>query len=298
MNDFIAAVAASFRAPIGGVLFTLEEAFSPSATSNVAKSFCCAVVTFLTVSIVTRTLNKGKDEVSSYFSFGKFSDVSVDGVQDYYLYDLGGFLLVGLTGGLFGGLFVILTSWLFKYRNRNNIGIGYNLGKRFAEVMIVCMATAWLTFTVPIIWSVCTTIPNTEELNLSTDEEELVADLVQYNCPHGTYNEAASLLFVDYTVSIRMLFHHRERVAAQTFSLLTLTIVFVPYFLFSIYTNGITACLGSFVPLLISGALMGRMIGVGLHVAFPNYIADSGTYALVGAASFLGGSCRNLFRYV
>ena len=285
-----AALAASFRAPIGGVLFALEECSSYWSVSNTAKAFACAAVTFLTVIIMARALEFRKKDVSSDFSFGKFSDVASE-YSDYYLHELFGFMLVGVAGGILGAVFVRVSTMLKNFRNKK---IGNSVGKRFAEIMIVSMATAWLTFTVPIIWSVCTPVPDSEELYLTADEQELVADLVQYNCPYGTYNQAASLLFVDFNVAIKMVFHYREHVARETFSVGTLAVVFVPYIFVAMYTIGVTAAAGAFVPLLISGALMGRMIGAGLTVLLPNSIADSGTYALVGAAALLGGACRNV----
>eukprot|EP00607_Mallomonas_marina_P005401 CAMPEP_0182439872 /NCGR_PEP_ID=MMETSP1167-20130531/86705_1 /TAXON_ID=2988 /ORGANISM="Mallomonas Sp, Strain CCMP3275" /LENGTH=421 /DNA_ID=CAMNT_0024633673 /DNA_START=1622 /DNA_END=2887 /DNA_ORIENTATION=+ len=52
------------------------------------------------------------------------------------------------------------------------------------------------------------------------------------------------------------------------------------------------ASAGVFVPSLLSGACMGRIFGSMLNAAFPGLVADSGTYALIGAAAMLGGVCR------
>ena len=49
---------------------------------------------------------------------------------------------------------------------------------------------------------------------------------------------------------------------------------------------------GLFVPTLLAGAAFGRLIGHWMNLAFPGYVADSGTYALIGAAAVLGGMAR------
>lgn len=58
-------------------------------------------------------------------------------------------------------------------------------------------------------------------------------------------------------------------------------------------TAGVFAPAGLFVPTLLAGAAYGRMVGHFMNITFPpGYVADSGTYALVGAAAMLGGMAR------
>ncbi|CAM9167360.1 unnamed protein product, partial [Ectocarpus fasciculatus] len=233
-----AAIAASFRAPFGGVLFAVEEAASRWSARVVSRAFLCAAVTYLIVVVVDKLRIRNatdSEEISSNFSFGHFSQ-SYAGHMDYQMLELVLFMLVGIAGGVLGAVFI----------------------------MIVSMFTAWFTFTLPIIWSVCTTVPDSADTYLSNDER------------------------------ILMMFHLREHMAVQTFSVDTLLIVFFPYFVFAMYTVGVTASVGAFIPLLMSGALMGRIIGAGLIIVFPDTVADSGTYALVGAAAMLGGACRSV----
>jgi chloride channel 7 len=294
-RDFVtygtaAALAASFRAPIGGVLFALEEGQAPWSVWTTAKAFVCACTTFLTVAIIDRAWTSKGEDLSSNFALGQFSDVYM-GHHDYYIVELLNFIFVGVCGGVFGALIVIGNRWINQQRR---VYIRNHLGKRFSEIMTIGMLTAWVTFTLPIIWSLCTPLPDEEELELTTDEQQLVANLVQYNCPYGQYNQVASLLFVNSNTAIKMLFHHREHVAETTFSVLALLIVFACYVLICIVTIGVTASAGAFVPLLVSGALMGRIIGAGLMLLFPDTVADSGAYALVGAGAIMGGACRNV----
>eukprot|EP01034_Spumella_vulgaris_P041833 gene41833-51852_t len=63
----------------------------------------------------------------------------------------------------------------------------------------------------------------------------------------------------------------------DTFETGPLILFFIPYFLIASIT---------------SGAAFGRLIGHWLNVGFPGLVADSGTYALIGAAAVLGGMGR------
>lgn len=55
---------------------------------------------------------------------------------------------------------------------------------------------------------------------------------------------------------------------------------------------GVFAPAGLFVPTLLAGAAYGRIVGHFMNTNFPGYVADSGTYALIGAAAVLGGMAR------
>jgi chloride channel 7 len=67
---------------------------------------------------------------------------------------------------------------------------------------------------------------------------------------------------------------------------------FFPYFSFAAWTAGSFIPAGLFIPTLVAGSAYGRLIGHLLNVCFPGFVADSGTYALIGAAAVLGGMSR------
>lgn len=68
----------------------------------------------------------------------------------------------------------------------------------------------------------------------------------------------------------------------------------MPYTILACITYGIAVPSGLFVPSLLSGAALGRLVGHLLHQldSQSGTFADSGTYALVGAAAGLGGMAR------
>ncbi len=90
-----AGVAAAFKAPIGGILLTLEEGASFWSVNVTLRAFICAVVTQLTINLLFP-----EDAVSSegMFAFGLFENF-YDGRSNYFIYELPIFAAIGCAGG-------------------------------------------------------------------------------------------------------------------------------------------------------------------------------------------------------
>jgi chloride channel 7 len=97
--------------------------------------------------------------------------------------------------------------------------------------------------------------------------------------------------------TIKQLFHYRapeNDLSRATFSSFTLAMFFIPYQLVFSVMIGSAVPGGVFIPSMIAGASLGRVIGHllrsinGAELLF----ADKGTYALVGAAATLSGLTR------
>ena len=68
-----------------------------------------------------------------------------------------------------------------------------------------------------------------------------------------------------------------------------LLLFFPIYFLLATWTYGVFVPSGLFVPCILTGAAWGRLFAVCLSKFLPNqFVADSGLYAVIGAAAFLG----------
>ncbi|GAB1602251.1 chloride transport protein 6-like [Argonauta hians] len=107
-----------------------------------------------------------------------------------------------------------------------------------------------------------------------------------YFCPEGYYNDMATLFFNPQEIAIKQLFHQQGN-----FSPSTLAIFFLFFFLLSCWTYGVCVPSGLFVPSLLCGAAYGRLVASILQ--FWGYQSGyAGTYALIGAAAFLGGVVR------
>jgi chloride channel 7 len=293
-RDFVtygaaAGIAAAFRAPIGGVLFTLEEGASYWSTTITFRSFFCAMITMLTLSLLFAGKRFGRSENSSIFSFGQFDSLT-EGKTNYYTYELFIFILIGCVGGLLGSLFNWINKKVTEYRM---ISINFSSFYRMLELLLYVALMTTISFLLPLFWRSCTQIPS-ETDQFTKQERDLLNELSPFQCSSGQYNQLASLYFVEPDIALRQLFHYREYDGTDyaTFDTIPLLLFFVPYFLMAACVSGVFAPTGLFVPLIIAGSAYGRLWGHLLNAAFPGYVADSGTYALIGAAALLGGMAR------
>lgn len=187
-----AGVASAFTAPVGGLLFVIEE-ISSFWTHKLAWQtfFCCGVATFTTQAFnsIYRTGSLGS------FSSAVFNiDQAINSQLMMFLPTLG----VGIIGGLFAALFTWANLKICKWRNRNIVPRPW---ARIAEPVVVAFMTTTLAVLIPYLFecmpSRCNDDPNLPGCNAryasSTVEEE---GLVQYTCKaDGMYNPAASLFF-------------------------------------------------------------------------------------------------------
>lgn len=289
-RDFVtfgaaAGVAAAFRAPIGGILFTLEEGASFWSTTTTFRAFICAVITQLTIGLM---FPEQATSSAGMFAFGQF-DNFYDGKSNFQIYELPIFMAIGCMGGVLGALFNHINEQISLYRKKH---LNAHKWKRLVELVLITLGMSFISFILPLCWQKCTPIPDGS--NLSVQEQNLLNSLVPFQCEEGEYNALASLYFTSGDMGMRQLFHFREMHGQghSSFGTGPLILFFIPYFLMAAITSGVLAPAGLFVPTLLSGAAFGRLIGHWLNVAFPGHVADSGTYALIGAASVLGGMAR------
>jgi chloride channel 7 len=74
-------------------------------------------------------------------------------------------------------------------------------------------------------------------------------------------------------VALQQLFHYKESTSSSssydTFDTGALMLFFIPYFGVSSLVSGLLCPAGLFVPMLLSGASFGRIVGHILNTAFP-----------------------------
>eukprot|EP00984_Skeletonema_dohrnii_P000201 scaffold63_cov120-Skeletonema_dohrnii-CCMP3373.AAC.1 len=297
-RDFVACgaaagVASAFGAPIGGVLFSLEEGASYWSTKLTWRAFFCAMVTLGSLfAIRNQDIKFGQANVDKLFSFGEFTAIG-DGMVNFSVWELLLFILIGCLGGLIGACFNAGNEHLTIWRMKN---VNFCKKRRVIEVVVMSLLVTTVSFVMPLIWNRCTELP-TDMQDWTNQEKELVNNLVPFNCiPGKEYNEVASLFFCEADVAIRQLFHFREtgETDAATFSSAALFLFFIPYITLASLVYGIAVPSGLFVPSLLAGAAFGRLFGHLLHKLdhTSGTFADSGTYALMGAAAVLGGMAR------
>uniref|UniRef100_A0AAY5KF55 Chloride channel protein n=1 Tax=Esox lucius TaxID=8010 RepID=A0AAY5KF55_ESOLU len=295
-RDFVSAgaaagVAAAFGAPIGGTLFSLEEGSSFWNQALTWKVLFCSMSATFTLNFFRSGIhyNKwGSFQLPGLLNFGEFK--CLDGDKKCHLWtvvDLAFFVLMGVVGGLLGALFNFINKKLAKYRMRHVHPKAKFV--RVLESLLVAMVTTVVIFVASMTLGECRDFASATTNNSSTvtlNEDIINSTIRQFFCPNKTYNDMATLFFNPQEVAINQLFHQDG-----TFSPVTLTVFFVLYFLLACWTYGVSVPSGLFVPSLLCGAAFGRLVANILKINLGMDIY-SGTFALIGAAAFLGGVVR------
>uniref|UniRef100_A0A665UM87 Chloride channel protein n=1 Tax=Echeneis naucrates TaxID=173247 RepID=A0A665UM87_ECHNA len=288
-RDFVSAgaaagVAAAFGAPIGGTLFSLEEGSSFWNQALTWKVLFCSMSATFTLNFFRSGINFnkwGSFQLPGLLNFGEFKCSEED--KNCHLWtavDLAFFVLMGVVGGLLGALFNCMNKCLAKYRIRHIHPKAKFI--RVLESLLVTMVTTVMIFAASMLLGECRDL-SSPTLSGGTDINSTVR---QFFCTNKTYNDMATLFFNPQEAAIHQLFHQDG-----TFSPVTLSVFFLLYFLLACWTYGVSVPSGLFVPSLLCGAAFGRLVANILKVKLGMDIY-SGTFALIGAAAFLGGVVR------
>ncbi len=101
-----AGVAGAFGAPIGGVLFSLEEVSSYFPHKTMWRAFFCAIMASLVVQWVDPSQT------------GKTVQFQTEYESQWSWFELLLFCLVGILGGILGALFIKINVWWMQFRKR------------------------------------------------------------------------------------------------------------------------------------------------------------------------------------
>ena len=144
-----AGVAAAFGAPIGGVLFALEEGASFWSTQLTWRAFFCGMITIYTLYVLRTSEDLwGSADSTKMFSFGEFTYKTSDGKANFSVWELLLFTALGALGGLAGALFNHLNKRLTQWRMRHMA----SQGLRALEAFGVCVICSTVMYVVPCLW--------------------------------------------------------------------------------------------------------------------------------------------------
>ncbi|KAJ1980256.1 hypothetical protein H4R33_005521 [Dimargaris cristalligena] len=249
-----AGVAMAFGAPIGGVLFSLEQVSYYFPNKTMLRSYMCALIAAMTLKFINP------------FRTDKIVMFQVTYDREWHWFELGFFLALGVFGGVYGSIFCKLNYLWVRYRRTSWIK-----DHQIAEVLVYVTLTLVLSY------------PNIYTRMNSTD---LVATLFA-ECKEGdSYSGLCVHQTSGYTTIVKLL-------AFAFFNKAILTII----------TFGLRVPHGIFVPSLVIGACLGRLMGTSVEYLYRLYPTSPffdacggagtcitpGAYALVGGAAVLCG---------
>lgn len=274
-----AGVCAAFRAPVGGVLFALEEVASWWRSALLWRTFFSTAVVVVVLRGFIEFCNSGK---CGLFGQGGLIMFDVSSVTvSYHAMDLVPVIVIGIIGGVLGSLYnYVLHKVLRLYSLINTMG-------RVPKVLLsigVSLFTSVCLYFLPFLAPCTPCEPSLPGSACPTTSRS--GNFKQFNCPAGYYNDLASLLHSTNDDAVRNIFSTSTPTEFHPVSLL---IFFVLYCILGLITFGIATPSGLFLPIILMGAGYGRLLGL----AMGHYTnIDQGLYAVLGAASLMAGSMR------
>ncbi|EIE22417.1 hypothetical protein COCSUDRAFT_16693 [Coccomyxa subellipsoidea C-169] len=268
-----AGLAAAFGAPIGGVLFSMEEACTHWSRKVAWRCFVCTTVAVIAVA----QLNPGwKRGVLSFYG------VKEMGAREWFE-QLPLFAAVSICSGLLGALFNTLHKALLSVRAPRAEN-----WKRMAEAAILAAITVVMMLALSYFLGTCVEVPDWQQKNYG----------FTFHCPEGKYNDLATafMAFPDKTISHLFSLGSLTPQVCQGencyFTLRSLMILCPSYLLFMALNGGLSVPGGLFMPSIMVGASFGATCGLLLMKWLPTWEIQPGIYAMCGAAAMLGGVFR------
>uniref|UniRef100_A0AAQ6AB86 Chloride channel protein n=1 Tax=Amphiprion ocellaris TaxID=80972 RepID=A0AAQ6AB86_AMPOC len=261
-------VSVAFGAPIGGVLFSLEEVSYYFPLKTLWRSFFAALVAAFTL----RSINPfGNSRLVLFY---------VEFHAPWHLVELAPFILLGIFGGLWGALFIKANiAWC---RKRKSTILGHY---PVIEVLVVAALTAIIAY------------PNSYT---RMSGAELISELFN-DC---SLLDSSQLCGYKQVMCISS---DRPAGEGLYTALWQLALALVFKMMITVITFGMKVPSGLFIPSMAVGAIAGRLLGVGMEqlayyhhdwFIFKGWCSPGadcitpGLYAMVGAAACLGGVTR------
>lgn len=278
-----AGLAAAFGAPVGGVLFSMEEACTHWSRKVAWRCFLASAVSTF---VLAQLHPKG---YAGMLSFDSKRSVMFN--RDW-LFQMPLLVVVSIAAGLLGAVFNLLRRGLWRIRaSRKRPGL------RILEVFSCGCVTLATIFLLSHFFGQCVQLPETWEANKYG---------FAFTCPKGSYNDLATPFMSMPGETIRYIFsieggskgRQDYTVCNETsschFTRRSLGLLCVFYLMLMALASGVAVPGGLFMPSIMVGAAFGGMVGLNLMTWLPeSWNIQPGVYAVVAATAVLAGVFRS-----
>mmetsp|Transcript_1356 Transcript_1356/g.2638 ORF Transcript_1356/g.2638 Transcript_1356/m.2638 type:complete len:949 (+) Transcript_1356:100-2946(+) len=277
-------VAAAFIAPMGGVLFAIEEGATVWRQQLTFLSMYGAVVTAFLTSLIKGYINNSNESpIIPAVLFGSYRDDAADII--FRARDFPYVLLVAVIGGMVGAGFSFCQRIIMPLRKKY---IRPNKAYTMLEVVFVSLLIASLRFWIPYAFGNCVDDHHFHESQGDKNEPPLVPDPVPFHCEGEQTNDFGVMLWLPSEYMLKWLLHTE---GYSDISTVHLFCSFLFYFFGAVLTFGLAIPSGLFIPAFVVGGTYGRLVGQLAASATGNYSLIT-SYTFLGSASALGGITR------
>ena len=296
-----AGVAAAFNAPIGGLLYVMEEVASSLPPDYVWR----AMITTGTAVGLAQVLYAAVAAQDSRIDYSSLVISDPNSSVGWVMRELPLVVVLAVLAGCLSAAYTLCVDYFGRLR-RGKIENAPKFLKTFLasktgmwiDAVAGAVLVASLQVLLPALFE-CRAVPMTAEDHKTnpTGRRHLLSSgiyvprkFVQYTCGPGRFSEMGTLMLQNEEGVIKHLFARDELYTEKLFTP-PVVFCFLAYFFFvAVVTFGGAYPAGVFVPNMLIGAALGRLFGFFAEILVPE--ANKGTYALIGAAAQLGGFTR------
>lgn len=265
------AMAMIFDAPIGGVLYMLEEITVTAWPMEL--TFRAFVGTMICTMLSYFLLNLCGTSLKAFVLYDRDPEPST-----WQWRDVPFFLLLAAVLGPFSACH---TRWALAVGSlRSHLHSRLCEWQPYARMAEAVLFAAFCAGT-------CAAVSLLAECDEDYKDQPFVAlSYVRFNCDEGAFNPVASLLLTTSEGAVQRLF---SRTNAGDISPANTLAAFVAYTFLNVGLTGVPVPSGNFTGAMLIGGLAGRSVGALVARYGPEGVRSSGVYAMVGSAAMLAG---------
>ena len=274
----------AFNAPVAGILYVQDGASAYWSGDYTFRSFICSMIAVTTINLCFMRQD------GTLPSRGLIDLEDQAPTAPIFIAEFLAFALLGVLGGVLGAAFTAIN---LQCEKRRLFYLGSKRLVRVLDCLVCCTGTLLLSFALPFLFR-CSAVSGSQ-----CSDHPLRC--LRLQCGPSQYSELATLFFTLPEETIRLLFDRNvTETSGSAFTVTVLLLFTAAYFCMAALSYGMAVPGGLFIPSIICGAGYGRVVGIVCSWLMPaawrggaaGAGVNPGVYAVLGAASMLGGVTR------